>query len=218
MLLKASSIFALTTSALAHMEVIKPCPRYPSKCVMQSALSPGKSTEYSLNAPIGSNDDAADQPIAMQFAPNVATHEGGHCKCSLSYDSGITHVVIYQELRYCFYTAALSSDGVNSICSYTFNLPSNLSGTDRAIFACTRINAAGNREFYKNCGDVASSDSAGFFSWERKAIANYGGRCPVIPESLGDYHTGTSYYTTNVIQINVTGNGYSGSGPSTTTV
>ncbi|KAJ2679303.1 hypothetical protein GGI25_001659 [Coemansia spiralis] len=198
MLLKASSIFALTTSALAHMEVIKPCPRYPSKCAMQSALSPGKSTEYSLNAPIGSNDDVL-QPF-------------------YKHTTGITHVVIYQELRYCFYTAALSSDGVNSICSYTFNLPSNLSGTDRAIFACTRINAAGNREFYKNCGDVASSDSAGFFSWEREAIANYGGRCPVIPEFLGDYHTGTSYYTTNVIQINVTGNGYSGSGPSTTTV
>ncbi|KAI9500525.1 hypothetical protein BX070DRAFT_265500 [Coemansia spiralis] len=216
MLLKTSSILILVVSVLAHMELIEPCPRYSSKCATKPAPPPGETIDYNLNTPIGSNGNVlqpfckhttpwlqvtetwtAGQPATVQFAPGGATHSGGHCEFSLSYDGGKTYVVVHQELRYCFYTAAPNSGGVDSVRSYTFNLPSNLPGTDHAIFAWTWVNAVGNREFYNNCGDVAINGSAGSYT--------------VIPEFLGNYNTGVSYYTTNVTQITITGNGYNGS-------
>ncbi|KAJ2551887.1 hypothetical protein EV175_003523, partial [Coemansia sp. RSA 1933] len=148
------------------------------------------------------------------FAEGGATHLGGDCEFSISYDGGATFVVLHQELRYCFYTASPDSGGVDSVRSYTFDLPSTLPGTDHAVFAWSWVNASGNREFYMNCGDVAVVGSAGSYSGKEMTIANYGAGYPVIAEFLGDYDTGIEYYTTNTTQITVTGSGYTGSGSS----
>ncbi|KAJ1663999.1 hypothetical protein IW140_004423 [Coemansia sp. RSA 1813] len=227
---KAVSLLALAASALGHMELIVPCPRYSSLCAVQPALPPGESIDYNLNAPIGSNGDVlepfckhttawpsvtdtwtAGQSVTIQFAAGGATHLGGDCEFSISYDGGKTFVVLHQELRYCFYTASPDSGGVDSVRSYTFDLPSNLPGTGHAVFAWTWVNASGNREFYNNCGDVAIIGSAGSYTGKEVTMANYGAGYPVIPEFLGDYDTGIEYYTTNVTDITVNGAGYTGS-------
>ncbi|KAJ1936809.1 hypothetical protein EC988_008085, partial [Linderina pennispora] len=150
------------------------------------------------------------------FYPGGATHSGGHCEFSLSYDGGKTFVVVHQALKYCFFTGAPSAGGVDTVRSYTINLPANLPGTDRAVFAWTWVNAAGNREFYNGCGDIAIKGSAGSYTGKKVTIANYGPGYPVIPEFLGNYNTGLEYYTTNTTAVTVTGPGYNGGSGTTT--
>ncbi|KAJ2782651.1 hypothetical protein GGI15_002849 [Coemansia interrupta] len=112
------------------------------------------------------------------------------------------------ELRYCFYTAPPSSGGVDTVRTFTFTLPANLPGTSHAVFAWTWVNAVGNREFYNNCGDIAIKGAAGSYTGKQMTIANYGPGYPVIPEFLGNYETGISYYTTNITQATLTGSGF----------
>ncbi|KAJ1665127.1 hypothetical protein EV178_003433 [Coemansia sp. RSA 1646] len=228
---KTVSLLALAASALGHMELIAPCPRYSDKCATQPALPAGESIDYDLNAPIGSNGAVlqplckhttawpsvtdtwtAGQSVTIQFAAGGATHLGGDCEFSISYDGGKTFVVLHQELRYCFYTASPDSGGVDSVRSYTFELPSNLPGTDHAVFSWSWVNASGNREFYNNCGDVAVVGSAGSYTGKSMTIGNYGAGYPVIAEFLGNYNTGIEYYTTNTTDVTVSGSGYTSSG------
>ncbi|KAJ2237437.1 hypothetical protein H4R99_005410 [Coemansia sp. RSA 1722] len=217
-------------SVLGHMEMTSPCPRYSPKCSSLVPLPPGKTYDYNLNTPIGSNGNVqaplckytapwpattdtwtAGQSVTVKFYPYGATHSGGHCEFSLSYDGGNSFVVVHQELRYCFFTGNPNNGGTDSIRSYTFTLPANLPGTDHAIFAWTWVNAVGNREFYNNCGDIAIKGSAGSYTGKKMTIANYGAGYPTIPEFIGNYDTGISYYTTNTEQVTVNGAGYSGS-------
>ncbi|KAJ2718310.1 hypothetical protein GGI07_005806 [Coemansia sp. Benny D115] len=236
MLFKFASVLTLASVVLGHMELKQPCPRYSSKCASQPALPAGESIDYNLNTPIGSGGSilapfckhttawpqatetwTAGQPVTVSFVAGGATHSGGHCEFSVSYDGGNTYVVIHQELRYCFFTAAPSSGGVDTVRDYTFTLPSNLPGTSKAIFAWTWVNAVGNREFYNNCGDIAIKGSAGSYTGKKMTIANYGAGYPTIPEFLGNYDTGIQYYTTNTTQVTVTGTGYTGGTTTTTT-
>ncbi|KAJ2403324.1 hypothetical protein GGI23_000029 [Coemansia sp. RSA 2559] len=231
MFFKTVSLMALAAAALGHMDIIYPCPRYSSQCATTPTLPSGESVDYNMNAPIGSNGNilaplckhatpwpsvtdtwTAGQSVTVQFASGGATHGGGDCEFSISYDNGSTFVVLHQELRYCFYTASPASGGTDSVRSYTFDLPSNLPGTDHAVFAWTWVNAVGNREFYMNCGDVAIKGSAGSYTGKEVTIANYGAGYPVIAAFLGDYDTGIEYYTTNTTEITVTGAGYTESG------
>ncbi|KAJ2704582.1 hypothetical protein FB645_003148 [Coemansia sp. IMI 203386] len=228
MLFKITTVIAMASAVLGHMEIYKPCSRYSSKCATTPALPAGETIDYNLNTPIGSNGSilapfckhttpwpqvtetwTAGQPVTVSFVAGGATHSGGHCEFSVSYDGGNTYVVLHQELRYCFYTAAPSAGGVDTVRNFTFTLPANLPGTDHAIFAWTWVNAVGNREFYNNCGDIAIKGSAGSYTGKKVTIANYGAGYPVIPEFLGNYETGISYYTTNITQATVTGAGYS---------
>ncbi|KAJ2557402.1 hypothetical protein EV175_001369 [Coemansia sp. RSA 1933] len=230
MFFKTVALLALAASTLAHMDIINPCARYSSQCAIQPTLPTGESIDYNINSPIGSNGDilqplckhttpwptvtntwTSGQSVTIQFAPGGATHLGGDCEFSISYDGGSTFVVLYQVMRYCFYTASPASGGVDSVRTYTFDLPSTLPGTNHAVFAWSWVNASGNREFYMNCGDIAVVGSAGSYSGKEMTIANYGPGYPAIAEFLNDYDTGIDYYTTNITQVTVTGSGYTGS-------
>ncbi|KAJ2876588.1 hypothetical protein FB639_003889, partial [Coemansia asiatica] len=149
--------------------------------------------------------------VTVKFQADGAAHGGGHCQFSLSYDGGKTFVVVHEELKYCFFGQASDSNSA-SILSYTFNLPSNLPSSDKAVFAWTWVNAIGNREFYMNCADVAIKGTSTSFTGKRMTIANHDGY-PTIPEFNGNYDTGLEYYN-NVAQITVTGSGSSSSGGS----
>ncbi|KAJ1949634.1 hypothetical protein EC988_004695, partial [Linderina pennispora] len=94
MLLKtAASLLTLASAALAHMEIINPCPRYSPHCATTPTLPPGESIDYNMNTPIGSNGSilapfcrrttpwpkvtdtwTAGQAVTVQFYPGGATH------------------------------------------------------------------------------------------------------------------------------------------------
>ncbi|KAJ1959398.1 hypothetical protein GGI12_004358 [Dipsacomyces acuminosporus] len=222
------AVLALSSIALGHMELTAPCPRYSDRCSTSPTLPPGEEIDYDLNGPIGSEGEilqpickhttpwpqvtekwTAGRSVTVRFAPPGATHSGGHCEFSISYDGGNTFVVLYQALKHCFFDSIPTNGSGNIVTSYTFTLPSNLPGTSHAVFAWSWVNAEGNREFYNNCGDVAIVGPAGSYTGKKMTIANYGPNYPTIPEFLGNYNTGLQYYT-NSPQVTVTGPGYSG--------
>ncbi|KAJ1732971.1 hypothetical protein LPJ72_003115 [Coemansia sp. Benny D160-2] len=190
-------IAALAASVSAHMAMLSPCPRYSSKGKCP-ALPSGQQLDYSMTSPLGTNDPlckhtvpyptpcetwTAGQSVTVTFEGS-ATHGGGHCQWSISYDGGKTFVVLHQELGHCFSTGN----------SYTFSLPSDLPSSSKAVFAWSWVNAIGNREFYMNCADVAiTGGSSSSFSGKEMVIANHAGY-PTIPEFSGNYDTGVNYY------------------------
>ncbi|KAI9505306.1 hypothetical protein BX070DRAFT_188833, partial [Coemansia spiralis] len=187
-------LVALVASVSAHMAIISPCPRYSPKGENCPALPSGAQLDYSMSSPLGADQPlckyttpypspcatwTAGQPITVTFAPGGATHGGGHCQFSISYDSGKTFVVLYSVMGHCF--------GVNGdVRDYTFNLPSNLPSSEHAVFAWTWVNAIGNREFYMNCADVAIKGGSGSYTGKQMTIANHNGY-PTIPEFSGNY-------------------------------
>ncbi|KXN67310.1 hypothetical protein CONCODRAFT_43007, partial [Conidiobolus coronatus NRRL 28638] len=72
-----------------------------------------------------------------------ATHNGGHCEISLSYDDK-TFVSIQTILGNCMKKGKLD---------YEVTIPAN-APSGNATFAWTWVNWTGNREYYMNCADV----------------------------------------------------------------
>jgi len=157
----ACSIFSFAPQALAHMEMSWP---YPLRSPLDPAVDYSVK-DYSMTSPLladGSNFPCkgyqndrptvskasyqAGQTYNMTFQGS-ATHGGGSCQLSLSYDNGATFRVIKSMIGGC----PLSN-------VYDFTIPSYApDGT--ALLAWTWQNLVGNREYYMNCAvvDVAGS-------------------------------------------------------------
>ncbi|KAK4506888.1 hypothetical protein PRZ48_000621 [Zasmidium cellare] len=85
---------------------------------------------------------AAGSTYNMTLA-GTATHQGGSCQISLSYDNGATFRVIKSMIG-----------GCPLVSTYDFTIPSYVpSGT--ALLGWTWQNEVGNREFYMNCAEVS---------------------------------------------------------------
>ncbi|KAB8360957.1 hypothetical protein FH972_024689 [Carpinus fangiana] len=164
----------------AHMEMITPF-------AIKSQYDPEQveaDKEYSMTSPLladGSNfpckgfqNDASRHTTAGYTAglnyqlalKGTATHEGGSCQISLSYDNGKTFRVIKSMIG-----------GCPLVSEYDFTVPAYApNGT--ALLAWTWENHTGNREFYMNCAQVdissdipLSSASAMTSSNERRSKA-----------------------------------------------
>lgn len=150
------SIFFLLPPALCHMEMSWPYP-------LRSKYNPANNYEnidYSMTSPLsadGSNFPCKgyqnDRPIettatyATGSTYNMslegsATHGGGSCQLSLSYDNGATFRVIKSMIG-----------GCPLVSTYDFTIPL-YAPTGNALLAWTWQNYEGNREFYMNCAEV----------------------------------------------------------------
>lgn len=83
----------------------------------------------------------AGQTYNMSLA-GTATHGGGSCQLSLSYDNGQTFKVIKSMIGGCPLTS-----------SYDFTVPASAPNGE-ALLGWTWQNKLGNREFYMNCAAV----------------------------------------------------------------
>ncbi|KAI9833348.1 MAG: hypothetical protein M1819_003743 [Sarea resinae] len=173
---------ALTTSSLAHMQMSWPYP-------IRSSFDPQNNytdIDYSMTSPLnsdGSNfpckgyqNDATKHTTATYTAGDVynmtlagsATHGGGSCQLSLSYDDASTFKVIHSMIG-----------GCPLVTTYDFTVPTYApSGT--ALLAWSWVNLEGNREYYMNCaqvdvigGEDASADE--FDALPEIFVANLGG-------------------------------------------
>jgi hypothetical protein len=113
-----------------------------------------------------------------------ATHEGGSCQASLSYDKGKTFKVIHS------YEGNCPSSTTES---FPFTVPAD-APTGDAIFAWEWYNKVGNREIYMNCAAVtinggsgstskasnASSTSTPFAQRPDIFVANIGKGCTTV--------------------------------------
>ena len=169
------NLFLLIPPTLCHMEMSWPYS-------LRSKHNPANSysdIDYSMTSPLeadGSNFPCKgyqnDRPIyptvtystsytyTMTLAGS-ATHGGGSCQLSLSYDNGATFRVIKSMIGGCPLTSA-----------YNFTIPS-YAPTGTALLAWTWQNFEGNREFYMNCAEVSIISPIGY-SGSRQRRPSYG--------------------------------------------
>lgn len=114
-----------------------------------------------------------------------ATHGGGSCQVSLSYDNGRTFKVINSILGGC----PLQS-------TYNFAVPSGLPAGNNVVFSWSWFNKVGNREFYQNCAlvNIQGSGTQSYLSTlPDMQVANIGNGCSsvetieVIPKNPGSF-------------------------------
>ncbi|KAJ6164703.1 hypothetical protein N7470_003375 [Penicillium chermesinum] len=144
----------LAGTASAHMQMSKP---YPIRSPLNKDSDAEK--DYSYTNPLSSSGSdypckgyAKDKFVSVATYPQgseqemtlegSATHDGGSCQLSLSYDQGETFKVIESMLGDC----PIPKD-------YKFTIPSDAPDGD-ALLAWTWFNKVGNREMYMNCAMV----------------------------------------------------------------
>ncbi|EER38195.1 endoglucanase [Histoplasma capsulatum H143] len=193
-------LIAAAGSALGHIEMSEPVP-------FRSRFGSGGDVDYSMTSPLladGSNfpckgyqHDSVSKPSATYKAggsgeiklAGTATHGGGSCQISLSYDQGKTFKVIESIIGGCPLPM-----------QYSFKIPSS-APSGEALLAWTWFNKIGNREMYMNCAPVSieggSGDKAAFDKLPDIYVANVGngkttieGQDVVFPNP-GDDTTGT---------------------------
>lgn len=166
MLPNASALYALLIAlppALCHVEMTWP---YSLRSKLNPS-TPENLIDYSMKAPLsasGSNypckgyhNDLYQVPTATYDAGSTynitldgsATHGGGSCQLSLSYDQGKTFRVIKSMIGNC-----------PNEKSYDFTIPA-YAPSGEAIFAWSWQNRIGNREFYMDCAVVQVQGSQG---------------------------------------------------------
>ncbi|VUC22530.1 unnamed protein product [Clonostachys rosea] len=189
----ASVIGLLVAGTNAHMEMSN-SPPFRSKSNPYST-----NIDYSMTNPLdqgGSNFpckgyhsliDTAEGASVATWTPGQdysisvsgsATHNGGSCQLSLSYDKGSSWTVIHSFIGAC----PLKEN-------WDFTLPSD-APSGSAIFAWSWWNNLGNREMYMNCAHVtigsnSSSAStpqvdASFSSRPAMFVANVGNGCSTV--------------------------------------
>ncbi|KAK0316543.1 hypothetical protein LTR01_000292 [Friedmanniomyces endolithicus] len=192
------TLFLLLPPALCHMEMSYPYP-------FRSQFNPANNytdIDYSMKAPLnadGSNypckgyqNHVQSQPTATYTAGSTynmsldgyATHGGGSCQVSLSYDNGASFHVIKSMIGGC----PLAS-------TYNFTIPSFVP-SGNALLAWSWQNYEGNREFYMDCAPVSIVSGTQSYRTRRTAYrslsslpyiwkANLAGvnDCTTIPDS-----------------------------------
>ncbi|KAK4923677.1 hypothetical protein LTR28_012481, partial [Elasticomyces elasticus] len=165
------ALILLASGAMAHMEMSWPHP-------LRSKFNPDtpqSMIDYSMTSPLNSDGSnfpckgyQNDKPLRTTVAYDAgstynmtlagsATHGGGSCQLSLSYDNGATFRVIKSMIGGC---------PLNS--TYDFTIP-DYAPSGAALFAWTWQNFEGNREYYMNCAEVSIVGSGSSKSKRRAA-------------------------------------------------
>lgn len=162
MKVSASTAFAILSAAgfaAAHMEMKDPPPlrsKFNKAATsvdfdMTSPLAPSganfpcKGYLGDLGTPAGKAvaDWTPGQPQSLTIVGG-ASHNGGSCQASLSYDNGKTFKVIHSWVGKC----PLAGES-----KFEFTVPSD-APAGAAVFAWSWFNQVGNREMYMNCASV----------------------------------------------------------------
>ncbi|KAJ9108978.1 hypothetical protein QFC21_000301 [Naganishia friedmannii] len=134
----------------------------------------------------------AGQTVNVTLA-GTATHHGGSCQFSMSYDSGSTWNVIQSYIGGC-----VTDSNIIDVA-----IPSEAPSGD-ALFAWTWFNTAGNREMYMNCAAVTVANGGSGLTGPTPFVANANvNECHTIentdvvfPDPGNVVHYGGSYAST----------------------
>ncbi|KAK9423683.1 putative Chitin-binding type-4 domain-containing protein [Seiridium unicorne] len=153
---------ALAATVSAHMNMADPPPlKYKgnpnAKTIDSDITSPNTAATFPCKGALDVFDTAEGASVAT-WAPGSqqtikieggASHNGGSCQVSLSYDSGSNWTAIYSKEGDCPTTPSLS-----------FTVPSDTPTGDKVLLAWSWINHTGNREFYMNCASITIGGSS----------------------------------------------------------
>lgn len=183
-----AAFIGLVAVAQAHMEMVWPPP-------FRSRYNPYTTDiDYSMTNPLSQSGsdfpckgyqslyDTAQGASVVTWTPGQslnwtltgsATHNGGSCQVSLSYDRGSTWTVLHSYIGGCPLTP-----------TWDFVLPNDTPAGD-ALFAFTWNNNLGNRELYMNCAHVTIASGGGsanppFSSRPATFFANNGNGCTTV--------------------------------------
>lgn len=188
-------IYALSPWVVAHMEMVDP-PPYRSKSnpkVLHDNI------DYSMTAPLkadGSDypckgyqvdfDTPSGNPVGFATAGQTsslriegyASHLGGSCQVSLSFDHGKTFRVIKSFIGNC---VRVTSTGPDPDQNYEFTVPSDAK-SGNVIIAWTWFNRSGNREMYMNCATITISGggTSTLDSYPENFQCNIGNGCKIL--------------------------------------
>ncbi|KAI1329366.1 hypothetical protein F5Y16DRAFT_108042 [Xylariaceae sp. FL0255] len=177
-------------SATAHMNMKSPPPlMYKGN----PNTSPGDA-DYSLTSPItgaqypckgylsklGTPEGASVATYAPGQSSTIelegsASHGGGSCQISLSYDQGKTFTVIQSIIGNC----PTSAGG-----SFPFTIPSDAQ-TGPAVLSWSWVNKIGNREFYQNCASITIGGSSKRTAISARSSVAYADRPQIFTANLG---------------------------------
>ncbi|KAK8039534.1 hypothetical protein PG993_007945 [Apiospora rasikravindrae] len=125
-------------TVLGHMNMADPPPLRPNT----AATFPCKGAIPDFDDPVAGAPVATWYPGEQHTVQIVggASHNGGSCQLSLSYDKGQTFTVVFSKIGAC------PTDP-----NIPFTLPAETPSADKVLFSWSWINHTGNREFYNNC-------------------------------------------------------------------
>ncbi|KAI9738157.1 MAG: hypothetical protein M1818_005586 [Claussenomyces sp. TS43310] len=199
------AVLGFASYASAHMIMATPVP-YGKATLNNSPLAADgsdfpckqRSGVYESSGVDNSMALGASQPLSFTGS---ATHGGGSCQVSITYDmqptKSSTFKVIHSIEGGCPIKGVAGNNGDNanepSPDTYSFTIPSNIP-TGNATLAWTWFNKVGNREMYMNCAPVALSgssskrDESGIESRDTSAydalpdmfVANIGNGCGTV--------------------------------------
>jgi len=164
----------------AHLELTSPFPLHSK----YNPNVPEASKDYSMTSPLATDGSqypckgyiasasdplmkpvktvAAGSSVNYQIA-GTATHGGGSCQMSMSYDNGKSWNVIQSIMGGCMV------DGQ----SLDVTIPSEAPSGD-ALFAWSWFNQLGNREMYQNCAVVTVTNGGSGLTGPAPFVANVG--------------------------------------------
>ncbi|KAH7098725.1 endoglucanase [Auriculariales sp. MPI-PUGE-AT-0066] len=230
-IVRTAVLVCLTAQALAHMMIETPAclrsksnPYYAGSALIDYSMTNPLKTDgsdfpckkYQGDIASGISKATGTLTAGQNFTVTLsgsATHEGGSCQFSLSYDSGKTFGVIYSVIG-----------GCPLVSSYTFLVPSNAPAGKDIILAWSWWNKIGNREMYMNCAHVnLVSSVTGSITLPRMFEANVQGdsTCRTIEGTEVNFANPQVTNCPNVIttatKVTLNGNGTPGNTTTTTT-
>ena len=160
-----ASVLGLASVSSAHMIMSTPVP-YGKSTLNNSPLAadgsdfPCKQRTGVYDAEGASNTMAIGASIPLSFVGS-ATHGGGSCQISVTYDENptksSTFKVIHSIEGGCPIKGVAGNNGDSASAvdpdTYSFTIPSSLP-TGTAVLAWTWFNKIGNREMYMNCAPI----------------------------------------------------------------
>src|ERR1700742_729511 len=158
----ATVVVSLTRIVLTHAHMQMSWP-YPLRSPLDPTLS-WDVKDYSMTNPLNANgsdfpckhyqeDGNTPQAVKATYTAGetynltlsgYATHDGGSCQISLSYDNGVSFKVIKSIIGGC----PLSP-------TYDFTIPASVPSSDSVLLSWSWFNLVGNREMYQNCARVS---------------------------------------------------------------
>ena len=185
----ATTVTVMGTLSSAHMQMSWPPP-------FRSKYNPYTTDiDYNMNSPLDANGDnypckGYQSLLGTPQGPSVvtwqagqtynmtivggATHGGGSCQASLSYDRGVSWTVIHSYVGSCPLMA-----------NWSFTLPNDTPAGD-ALFAWSWFNKIGNREMYMNCAHVTIGAGGGGSTFRRGAGDPFGSRPAIFAANVND--------------------------------
>lgn len=223
------SLLAVVASVSAHMDVKSPA---PLRSKFNTFYKDGN-VDYNMLSPLASDGSnfpckgyqgdvpsvsgavtklKAGQPLNVQMEGS-ATHGGGSCQFSISYDGGKTFGVLSSVIGGCPLAA-----------NYTVDIPQNIPSGKNALLSWTWFNKIGNREMYQNCiaVDVDGKDG-GSIELPQMFVANIGKGCTTVEGTEVDFAnpkamvTGCDNPITTAQKVTLSANGSSSGGSDSST-